>query len=126
MHNMAVKSLLRDINNIIYPITTVDSIYDNKNGEKLDSIILKKQDKCLSEIITIPKDKWSNEKIYIYESDKINNLSTIFWELVRDENYSYTKICKISCDDQQDQNKRLIFKCAKIPKYDIKIKIALF
>ncbi len=122
---MAVKSLLRDINNIVYPITTVDSIYDNKNGEKLDSIILKKQDKCVSEIITIPQDQWSDDKTYTYKSDKISNSSTIFWELVRDENYQYIKMCKISCDDNQDQNKKIIFKCAKKPKYDIKIKIAL-
>lgn len=122
---MAVKSLLRDINNIVYPITTVDSIYDNKSGEKLDSIILKKQNKCVSEVITISEDKWSNDKTYTYESDKINNSSIIFWEIVRDENYDRIKLCKIFCDDNQDQNKKLIFKCTKVPKCDTKIKIAL-
>lgn len=122
---MPTKSVLRDINDIIYPVTTVDSVYNIDTGDRLDSIISKKQEKCVSKIITISPSEWI-DNLYTLKLKDIKKESTIFWEVLKDDNYKNTKVCKISCDDIQDQNGQIVFSCYRVPKNIVQIKIAIF
>lgn len=122
---MPTKSVLRDINDIIYPITTVDSIYSIDTGDSLDSIISKKQEKCVNKIIAIQPNEWTNN-LYTLKLEDIQKESIIFWEILKDDNYKNTKVYKITCDDTQDQNGQIIFSCYRVPKNTVQIKIAIF
>lgn len=121
------KSLLQDSQDVIYPITTTNAVYDNQTGESVDFLLDKKQSQHISNIITIHPSDWSiDSKSYKYMSDSIDVNDTIFLELIQDDNLSKINSCKVQCPDTQEQNRYIMFICKRIPTVDVSYKIAIF